>query len=127
MNRTGWCCARRAAALAAFVAGGYDTVGEASSTRTWSICRRRLPTARRHRQLRRLAGPVAVVQQRVQDRTTEPEHSGALADAGVVDDLWHQFERQGVEARHRVDVGARSPGDIAIEIDQRARAGEFLL
>ena len=35
-----------------------------------------------------LRAPIGVVQQRVQDRTVEPEHAGALADAAVVDDLW---------------------------------------
>jgi len=68
-----------------------------------------------------------VVQQRVQDRTLEPPHAGALADAAVVDDLWTQFESHGVEDRHRVDTGGRSPEEIAEEIDRRLGAGEFRL
>jgi predicted kinase len=74
-----------------------------------------------------LRAPIDVVQQRVVDRKVEPEHAGALADAAVVDDLWTQFERQGVEKRHRVDVGGRSPGEVAEEIDCRFGAGEFRL
>jgi hypothetical protein len=74
-----------------------------------------------------LRAPVGVVQQRVQDRRSEPQHSGALADAAVVDDLWTLFERQGVEERHRVDSGERSPDAIAEEIDRRLGAGEFRL
>jgi hypothetical protein len=74
-----------------------------------------------------LRAPIGVVQQRVQDRRVEPQHAGALADAGVVDDLWAQFESHGVEERHRVDSGARSPEEVAAEIDRRLGAGEFRL
>jgi predicted kinase len=74
-----------------------------------------------------LRAPVDVVQQRVVDRKVEPEHAGALADAAVVDDLWAQFERQGVATRHRVDAGGRSPEAVAEEIDRRFGAGEFQL
>ena len=74
-----------------------------------------------------LRAPIELVQQRVQDRTIEPEHAGALADATVVSDLWTQFESQGVHERHRVDAGRRSPDQVAEEIDRRLRAGEFRL
>ena len=74
-----------------------------------------------------LRAPIGVVQQRVQDRTVEPEHAGALADATVVDDLWAQFESHGVEGRHRVASGTRLPAEIAEEIDRRLQAGEFRL
>ncbi len=74
-----------------------------------------------------LRAPVGVVQQRVQDRRVEPPHAGALADAAVVDDLWRQFESHGVEERHRVDTGDRSPAEVAEEIDRRMRAGDFRL
>ena len=74
-----------------------------------------------------LRAPVEVVQQRVVDRRVEPQHAGALADADVVDDLWAQFERQGVEERHRVDAGRRGPAEVAEEIDRRFRAGELAL
>jgi predicted kinase len=74
-----------------------------------------------------LRAPIDVVQQRVVDRKVEPQHFGALADAAVVDDLWAQFERQGVEERHLVDAGGSGPDDVAEEIDRRFRAGEFRL
>jgi broad-specificity NMP kinase len=74
-----------------------------------------------------LRAPREVVQQRVVDRRVEPQHAGALADAAVVDDLWAQFESQGVEERHRVDVGGCGPDEVAEEIDRRFRSGEFLL
>jgi predicted kinase len=74
-----------------------------------------------------LRAPIDVVQQRVRQRTVEPEHFGALADAVVVDDLWAQFERHGVEERHRVDVGGRAPEEVAEEIDRRFRSGGFRL
>ena len=74
-----------------------------------------------------LRAPIGVVQQRVQDRKVEPPHAGALADAAVVDDLWAQFERHGVEERHRVDSGAHPPAEVAEEIDRRLGAGEFRL
>jgi hypothetical protein len=74
-----------------------------------------------------LRAPIEVVQQRVVDRKVEPEHAGALADAVVVDDLWGQFERQGVEERHQVDAGRRGPDEVAEEIDRRFGAGEFRL
>jgi broad-specificity NMP kinase len=74
-----------------------------------------------------LRAPIGVVQQRVQDRRAEPEHFGALADAAVVDDLWAQFESHGVEERHRVDSGERTPAAIAEEIDERLQAGDYRL
>ena len=74
-----------------------------------------------------LRAPIGVVQRRAQDRRSEPEHVGALADAAVIDDLWTQFESHGVEERHRVDSGARSPDAIAEEIDGRLEAGDFRL
>ena len=74
-----------------------------------------------------LRAPIGVIQQRVQDRRLEPPHAGALADPDVVDDLWSQFESHGVEERHRVDSGLRSPDEIAEEIDRRLGAGEFRL
>ena len=74
-----------------------------------------------------LRAPISVVQQRVHDRKLEPPHAGALADAAVVDDLWSQFERHGVEERHRVDSGDRPPEEVATEIDRRLGAGELRL
>lgn len=74
-----------------------------------------------------LGAPIAVVQQRVVDRRREPQHAHALGDAAVVDDLWTQFERQGVAARHRIDSGSRTPDEVAAEIDRRLAGGELLL
>jgi adenylate kinase family enzyme len=74
-----------------------------------------------------LRAPIGIVQQRVQDRRFEPAHADALAEADVVDDLWTQFESQGVGESHRVDSGARRPDDIAEEIDRRMAAGDFRL
>ena len=117
-----------AEAVAVFAEGGYFTVGEgilypfmldlfAAACEPHGI-------ALNYAVLR---APVAVVQQRVRERTTEPIHRAALADAEVVDDLWAQFERHGVEERHRVDSGTRAPGEVAVEIDARLGAGEFRL
>jgi hypothetical protein len=74
-----------------------------------------------------LRASIGVVQQRVQDRTLEPPHAGALADAVVVDDLWTQFERLGVAERHRVDCGEREPEAVAADIERRRLAGALRL
>jgi broad-specificity NMP kinase len=74
-----------------------------------------------------LRAPIRVVQQRVRDRRSDPEHFAALADADVVGDLWSQFESHGVEERHHVDSDGQTPDLIAEEIDRRLRAGEFRL
>ena len=74
-----------------------------------------------------LRAPLPVVLSRVQTRTVEPEHAGALADGTVVDDLWSQFERHGVAVRHCVDVADRPPEVIADEIYRRWHNGEFRL
>jgi predicted kinase len=74
-----------------------------------------------------LRAPIDVVQHRVQARKAEPPHAGALADASVVDDLWAQFESHGVEERHRVDSGRRTPEHVAAELDRRLEAGDFRL
>jgi broad-specificity NMP kinase len=115
-----------AAALAVYVAGGYDTVGEgilypfmldlfvAASAPLGIVVHYVV-----------LRAPLELVQQRVQRRTSEPEHVGALADRAVVDDLWSEFERHGVSERHRVESGARTPDEVAEELDRRWRAGEF--
>jgi hypothetical protein len=74
-----------------------------------------------------LSAPLSVVLSRVQSRTLEPEHFGALADATVVEDLWKMFEDTDLEARHRVDVGHRSPEVIAEEIYRRCLDGTLAL
>jgi len=117
-----------AQAVAAFAAGGYVTVAEGILYPFMldlfaAACARDAVTL--HYAV--LRAPIAVVQQRVQDRRIEPEHAGALADAAVVEDLWTQFERLGVEERHLVDAGRRGPAAVAEEIDRRLRAGEFRL
>ena len=74
-----------------------------------------------------LRAPIGVVQQRAQDRRQEPPHAGALADAAVIDDLWTQFESQGVGERHRVDAGNAGPDEVAAEIHRRLSAGALRL
>ena len=74
-----------------------------------------------------LQAPIDLVHQRVQDRRAEPQHAAALADADVVEDMWRQFEQQGVAERHRVDSDRHSPDQVAEEIDRRFAAGEFQL
>jgi shikimate kinase len=116
-----------AEAVAAFAAGGYFTVGEgilypfmldlfaaACEPKAVSI------------NYAVLRAPIGVVQQRVQDRRSEPTTWRGWRPQ-VVDDLWAQFEREGVGERHRVDSGTRSPDEVADEIDARLEAGEFRL
>ena len=74
-----------------------------------------------------LRAPIDVVQQRAQDRTVEPAHAGALADAAVIDDLWAQFEKHRFAERHRVDCGERGPDAVAEEIDRRWELGDLRL
>ena len=115
-------------AVAAFAAGGYFTVGEGI---LYPFMLDLFAAACEPRRIvvhyAVLRAPIEVVQQRVHDRTSEPIHVAALADADVVDDLWAQFEAHGVDERHRVDAGARTPVEVAEEIDARLRAGEFRL
>jgi hypothetical protein len=118
----------RPRAVAAFAAGGYFTVAEGI---LYPFMLDLFATACRPNGVPAhyavLRAPIELVQQRVQDRTIEPEHAGALADATVVNDLWTQFESQGVHQRHRVDVGRRSPDEVAEDIDRRLRAGGLRL
>jgi hypothetical protein len=74
-----------------------------------------------------LSAPLSVVLSRVQTRTSEPEHVGALTDPTVVENLWRMFEEQGLQEHHRVEVGGRSPDDIAEEVYRRCREGGLLL
>ena len=117
-----------AVAVAAFADGGYFTVAEGIlypfMLDLFAAACAHYGVAAHYAVLR---APIALVQQRVQDRKVEPQHAEALADATVVDDLWTQFEHQGVEERHLVQVGARGPAEVAEEIDRRLRAGEFRL
>ncbi len=115
-------------ASAAFAAGGYLTVAEGIlypfMLDLFAAACRRDDVALHYAVLR---APIDLVQRRVQDRRTEPQHAGALADAAVVDDLWAQFEQHGLAERHRVDVGHHSADEVAEEIDRRLGAGEFRL
>ena len=115
-----------AEAVAAFAAGGYFTVAEGIlhpfMLDLFATAGARYDIALHYTVLR---APIELVQQRVQDRRSEPQHAGALADPAVVGDLWAQFEQHGVEARHRLDVGRHSPDQVAEEIDRRFAAGEF--
>ena len=75
-----------------------------------------------------LRAPIEVVQQRVRDRRVEPQHAAALADAAVVERLWTQFESQGVEERHLVDVRVRAaPKRSPRRSIAGCEAGEFRL
>jgi predicted kinase len=117
-----------AEAVAVFAEGGYFTVAEGILYPFMldlfaSACEPR-GIAINYAVLR---APIGVVQQRAEERTVEPEHAGALADAAVIDDLWAQFENHGVAERHRVDCGARGPAAVADEIDRRFEAGELRL
>ena len=117
-----------AAALAAFVDGGYDTVGEGIIYPFMlDLFDAACAPAGVEVHYAVLRAPRAVIHQRVRDRTTEPEHFGALADEVVVDDLWDQFERHGVPERHRVDADGQSPSEMATVLDRRWRAGDFRL
>jgi hypothetical protein len=117
-----------AEAASAFAAGGYLTVAEGIlypfMLDLFAAACARDGVAVHYAVLR---APIDLVQQRVQGRRSEPQHAGALADAAVVDDLWAQFEQQGVAERHRVDVGRRTALEVAEEIDRRLRAGVFRL
>ena len=99
-----------AEAAAAFAGGGYVTVAEGIlypfMLDLFAAACTRDGVSLHYAVLR---APIDLVQQRVQDRRTEPRHVGALADATVVDDLWAQFESHGVAERHRVDVGRLAP------------------
>jgi hypothetical protein len=113
-----------AEAVAAFAAGGYFTVAEGIMypfmLDLFAAAGARYGIAVHYAVLQ---APMEVVLQRVRDRRSEPQHAGALADAGVVGDLWTQFEQHGVEARHRVDAGAGDAATIAELIDRRLAAG----
>jgi predicted kinase len=117
-----------AAAVAEFARGGYFTVAEGIlypfMLDLFEAACEPLDITLHYAVLR---APVDVVQQRVHWRKDEPPHAGALADAAVVDDLWTQFENQGVEERHRVDSGHDAPHEVAAEIDRRLGAGDFRL
>jgi predicted kinase len=74
-----------------------------------------------------LCAPLSVVLSRVQARRVEPQHADALADETVVEDLWRMFEENGLEDRHRIDVGERLPEEIADEIYRSCTGGTLLL
>jgi hypothetical protein len=117
-----------ASAVATFSAGGYFTVAEGILFPTMvdlfvTACEP-LGIDLHYAVLR---APLPVVISRVQSRTIEPEHRGALADESVVDDLWTQFERHGVTARHCVYADDHPPDVIADEIYRRWQNGQFRL
>ena len=66
-----------------------------------------------------LSAPLSVVLSRFQSRRSEPKHFGARANEAVVEDLWKMFEANGLDGRHRVEVGDRPPALIAEEIYRR--------
>jgi predicted kinase len=117
-----------ASAVATFTAGGYFTVADATFYPFMldlfvNACKP-LGIELNYAVLR---APLPVVLSRVQLRRAEPQHTGALADEAVVENLWRTFEEHDLDARHRVDVAERSPEEIAEEIYRRCGAGAFLL
>jgi hypothetical protein len=117
-----------ASAVATFTAGGYFTVAEGIlypfMLDLFAGACEPLGVDLNYAVLR---APLPVVLSRVQNRTTEPAHIGALADERVVEDLWATFEEHGLEERHRVDSGDRPPAVIAEEIYQRCVDGGLRL
>jgi broad-specificity NMP kinase len=117
-----------ASAVATFTAGGYFTVADGILNPFMldlfvSACEP-LGIELNYAVLR---APLPVVLARVQARTGEPEHVGALADATVVQALWKGFEAHDLDERHRVDSGQRSPALIAEEIYRRCVDGGLRL
>ena len=117
-----------AEAVASFAQGGYFTVGEGILYPFMldlfaAACEPRGVSL--HYAV--LRAPIALVQQRVQERRVEPAHAGALADATVVGDLWTQFESHGVDDRHRIDSDVGAPLEVAEEIDRRLSTGGLRL
>jgi ATPase family associated with various cellular activities (AAA) len=117
-----------ASAVATFTAGGYFTVADGilypfmldlfvSACRPLGI----------ELNYAVLSAPLSVVLSRMQARRVDPRHADALADEGVVEDLWKMFESESLEPRHRVDVAEESPAAIADEIYRRCLSGELLL
>jgi hypothetical protein len=117
-----------ASAVATFTAGGYFTVADGILNPFMldlfvSACEP-LGIELNYAVLR---APLSVVLGRVQARTTEPAHAGALADVVVVEALWNGFEAHGIDDRHRIDSSERSPQQIAAEIYQRCTEGDLRL
>ncbi|HVA05839.1 MAG TPA: AAA family ATPase [Acidimicrobiales bacterium] len=117
-----------ASAVATFTAGGYFTVAEGIlypfMLDLFADACRPLGIDINYAILR---APLPVVLSRVQRRTVEPEHFGALADEQVIDDLWSQFEAQGVDLRHLVNAGERGPEAIAAELYEGCVQGRYIL
>jgi energy-coupling factor transporter ATP-binding protein EcfA2 len=120
--------AAAASALATFTAGGYFTVADGIlypfMLDLFVEACEPLGIELNYAVLR---APLSIVLARVQSRVDEPEHRGALADEGVVHALWTMFEEHGLDERHRVDSGDRTPQAIADEIYGRCVAGGLRL
>jgi hypothetical protein len=120
--------AAAAAAVATFTAGGYFTVADGIlfpfMLDLFVAACRPLGVELNYAVLR---APLPVVLSRVQSRTGEPPHRGALADASVVESLWHTFEENILDDRHSIDAGGRSPETIALEVYRRCRHGDLRL
>jgi len=116
-----------ASAVATFTAGGYFTVADGILYPFMldlfvSACEP-LGIELNYAVLR---APLPVVLARVEARTAEHQHR-APADAGVVQALWDGFEAHGLDERHRVESGERSPELIADEIYERCVQGSLCL
>jgi shikimate kinase len=115
-----------AAALVAFVTGGYDTLGEGivypSMLDLFATACAAQSIALHYAVLQ---APLAVTLQRVRDRRFEPAHADALDDPVVIEGLWRQFEDTALDQRPRVDSGHNAPAEVASEIETRWRAGDF--
>jgi hypothetical protein len=117
-----------ASAVATFTAGGYFTVADGILYPFMldlfvSACEP-LGIALNYAVL---SAPLPVMLSRLHSRTVEPQHVGAVADETVVEDLWRMFEEHGLDERHRVDVGDRSPELVAEEIYRRSVEGGLQL
>ena len=110
-----------AEAAAAFAALGYVTVAEGI---IYPFMLDLFATACARNGIRLhyavLRAPIALVQQRVQGRTIEPEHAGALADAVVVEDLWTPNSRASASRR---GTWSTSAGAARARWQRRSTAG----
>ena len=117
-----------ASAVATFTAGGYFTVADGIlypfMLDLFVEC---LQAFGDRAELRRSRAPLSVVLSRVQSRRSEPQHTDALADETVVEDLWRMFEENGLDPRHRIEVAERRPEEIAEEIYRFCTDGHLLL
>ena len=111
-------------AAATYAAGGYFTVVDGIALPRWFLMplRDSLREAGHAVAYAVLRAPLALCSARAGSRAVYP-----VAEAGIVEEIWSQFSDLGRWEANVIDIGTKTPDEVADTVSERLRAGQLTI